>query len=201
MKNKIRIIGGRELLIDGKYINPKKSQNLFNKSPDGFAFGYYGSGPAQAALAIMMEYTDDNTALRLYQKFKEEYVATWKEPDMEIELDIKEWINIQKREIKINDPNTIKIGAINYVVPEDRVIEMLKKYECPETEWWLIEDSTIETAEKFYGIDTIMDITNDKDYKRCIYHHENGAITYFAGYNNEQEFEEACKYITKMLKE
>ena len=100
----------------------------------------------------------------------------------------------------MNDLNTIKIGPINYVIPEDRVTNMLKKYECPEKEWWLVEDSTIETAEYYYGIDTIMDITNDKDYMRCIYHHENGAITYFAGYNNEQEFEEACKYISKMLK-
>lgn len=52
-------------------INPEISQKLVNHSPDGFAWGYAGSGPSQLALAILLEITDKSTALRNYQRFKE----------------------------------------------------------------------------------------------------------------------------------
>jgi len=90
--NKIKICNGHTLFIDDNYITPRHSQAVYNHSPDGFSFGYCGSGPAQAALSILMEFTDKITALQLYQKFKQDHVAAWKEPDMVIELDIKEWI-------------------------------------------------------------------------------------------------------------
>lgn len=45
--------------------------DLRRHSPDGFEWGYGGSGPAQAALAILCDYTgDDQLALRWYQEFK-----------------------------------------------------------------------------------------------------------------------------------
>ena len=34
---------------------PRRSQELRNHSPDGFAWGYEGSGPAQFALALLLE--------------------------------------------------------------------------------------------------------------------------------------------------
>ena len=44
---------------------------LRNHSPTGFAWGYGGSGPAQLALAILMDATGEQTlALRHYQEFK-----------------------------------------------------------------------------------------------------------------------------------
>jgi len=90
--NKIEIKNGHELYIDGKKISPVKSQAVYNHSPDGFSFGYGGSGPAQAALAILMEFTKTNIAQSLYQYFKWDHVAKWKKPDMEIEIDIPAWI-------------------------------------------------------------------------------------------------------------
>lgn len=90
--NKIKITEGHTLFIDGNYISPRASQKVINHSPDGFSFGYGGSGPAQAALAILLEFTDRETALRLYQTFKWEHVSKWKESDMEIDLDVKKWI-------------------------------------------------------------------------------------------------------------
>lgn len=45
-------------------------QDLVNHSPTGFCWGYGGSGPAQAALAILADYFDDNYALKNYQRFK-----------------------------------------------------------------------------------------------------------------------------------
>ena len=86
---------GHILYIDGNYISPRESQKVYNHSPDGFSFGYGGSGPAQAALAILMEFTKTNIAQSLYQYFKWEYVAKWKEPDMEVEIDVLAWIKEQ----------------------------------------------------------------------------------------------------------
>ena len=40
-------------------------------SPDGFEWGYCGSGPAQLALAILADHlADDRQALDMYQRFK-----------------------------------------------------------------------------------------------------------------------------------
>ena len=57
-------------------LNPRL--DLANKSPDGFQWGYAGSGPAQLALALIADATgDDALALRTYQLFKERFVAIW----------------------------------------------------------------------------------------------------------------------------
>lgn len=45
--------------------------DLRNHSPDGFQWGYGGSGPAQLALALLCDALgDDKAAVRLYQRFK-----------------------------------------------------------------------------------------------------------------------------------
>lgn len=50
--------------------------DLRNHSPDGFAWGYEGSGPAQLALAIVCDLTgDDVLAQQIYQRFKSLFVA------------------------------------------------------------------------------------------------------------------------------
>lgn len=62
-------VRGRELL-------PDASQKLYNHSPDGFEFGYQGSGPAQLALAILYDFTEDkDLALEHYQDFKVAFIA------------------------------------------------------------------------------------------------------------------------------
>lgn len=50
--------------------------DLVRHSPDGFEFGYSGSGPSQLALAICADALgDDERALSVYQRFKERFVA------------------------------------------------------------------------------------------------------------------------------
>ena len=45
--------------------------DLANHSPDGFSWGYGGSGPAQTALALLADALgDDQRALAIYQDFK-----------------------------------------------------------------------------------------------------------------------------------
>ncbi len=71
--------------IDGSEIPPRN--DLYNHSPDGFEWGYGGSGPAQAALAILahalthlpelvgkLEHPDQ-MAVELHEKFKRVIIA------------------------------------------------------------------------------------------------------------------------------
>ena len=69
------IDGKLKIEINGVELLPDKSQKVWNHSPDGFSAGYSGSGPAQLALAILLEFTDQVTVIRLYQEFKSDVIA------------------------------------------------------------------------------------------------------------------------------
>lgn len=58
-----------------RILSPRRSQKLRNHSPAGFEWGYGGSGPAQLALAILLEVTTEEVALNLYQAFKASTVS------------------------------------------------------------------------------------------------------------------------------
>ena len=82
------------VLLDGKEVRPGNSQDIHNHSPDGFNWGYTGSGPAQLALAILLENLSDSRAIALYQEFKREVIATLEmDKDFCIELDFDEWLS------------------------------------------------------------------------------------------------------------
>lgn len=54
------------------------SLKLANHSPTGFSWGYSGSGPAQLALALLLDATSEpDKALSYYQEFKQAIVAGW----------------------------------------------------------------------------------------------------------------------------
>jgi hypothetical protein len=64
--------------VNGQLLDPGPSLTLRNHSPNGFAWGYAGSGPSQLALAILLDhYRDAYLAQRLYQEFKFATVALW----------------------------------------------------------------------------------------------------------------------------
>lgn len=66
------------LWVNQKRIDPKHSQAVEDKSPDGFAWGYLGSGPSQMALAICLElFGNPGLALALMHPFKEAFVSRW----------------------------------------------------------------------------------------------------------------------------
>ena len=61
---------------DQQQLTPEQSLELVNHSPSGFEWGYSGSGPAQLALALLLDYTGDEAfALDHYQEFKTEVVS------------------------------------------------------------------------------------------------------------------------------
>lgn len=73
-------------------LNPRF--DLRNHSPDGFNWGYHGSGPAQLALAICADcLADDQRALGIYQWFKRLVIAAEQRTSWTMrEIDIKDSI-------------------------------------------------------------------------------------------------------------
>lgn len=77
-------MGGQLVLKDGNILSPVPSQKIWNHSPDGFNWGYQGSGPAQLALALLLDATGDpDISGSLHQDFKRAKVASWQD-DWEI---------------------------------------------------------------------------------------------------------------------
>jgi len=74
----------------------KPSLKLWNHSPDGFQWGYSGSGCAQLALAILLDLTGSpKLSLRVHQLFKRHFIAT-SGPHLAItEPDIREWLKVK----------------------------------------------------------------------------------------------------------
>lgn len=62
----------RRVWLDGEELDPGPSQKVRNHSPDGFNWGYGGSGPAQLALAIMLKISDHPDR---YMNFKWDVIA------------------------------------------------------------------------------------------------------------------------------
>lgn len=60
---------------NGEVFDPAPSLKIRNHSPTGFAWGYWGSGPAQLSLAILLEEFNAEVAQRHYQTFKEKVVG------------------------------------------------------------------------------------------------------------------------------
>ena len=80
---------------------PARGQQLIDHSPDGFNWGYSGSGPAQLAYALLLEVTDDGqTALRYYQDFKWDVIANLPTAWLIAESAILDWLKTKR------DPNT-----------------------------------------------------------------------------------------------
>lgn len=63
------------IFLDGEELFPDASLAIANHSPDGFNWGYGGSGPAQTALAICLELFGERKAVRKYQEFKSKYIS------------------------------------------------------------------------------------------------------------------------------
>lgn len=63
------------ITIDDRPLDWRASLALRNHSPTGIEWGYLGSGPAQLALALLLEVADETTALQFYQRFKDGVIS------------------------------------------------------------------------------------------------------------------------------
>lgn len=78
----------RRVWLNGKELLPAKSQKVHNHSPDGFNWGYGGSGPAQLALAICLELWGKRTEFD-YQYFKWKYIGSLpQQQNFDVEMDV-----------------------------------------------------------------------------------------------------------------
>lgn len=81
----------REVWLDGEWLDPKPSQKIWNHSPDGYNWGYGGSGPAQLALAIMLLLTGKQIG---YQELKWRLITPLPmDQDFEITFDLEKIMN------------------------------------------------------------------------------------------------------------
>lgn len=58
----------------GEYKSLPLCLDKVNHSPDGFEWGYGGSGPSQLAYAILHQYAGPFTADKYYQEFKRDFI-------------------------------------------------------------------------------------------------------------------------------
>ena len=85
---------------DKTRLDPKPSQELWNHSPDGFNWGYGGSGPAQLSLAILLDRgCTGQVAVRLHQRFKWDFVSKMADHWSISEQAFDEWIEEHKKEL------------------------------------------------------------------------------------------------------
>lgn len=80
-----------------------RTRELINSgihSPDGFQMGYGGSGPADLAYSILVDYNNRKEGKftkseieNLYQKFKEDFIVPAKESLSINDKDIEAWLN------------------------------------------------------------------------------------------------------------
>lgn len=91
-----------EIYINNIKLTPDKSLKINNHSPEdiefkltiGFNYGYSGSGPAQLALAILLEAVPKDIAIQHYQQFKSDIIATktQAEPLQITKTEITHWL-------------------------------------------------------------------------------------------------------------
>ena len=85
--------------LGGKILRPGYSQEVRNLSREGFGWGYRGAAPAQLALAVLLEVTYTEEALRLFQPFKERFLAPMHHTGGEIPVaTIKSWLQDKRDE-------------------------------------------------------------------------------------------------------
>ena len=93
-------VGGQKILVDeGGTTYPLP--HIERHSPDGFNWGYGGSGPADTALSILTDCLGKQVVPILYQNFKWAFVAGWGDEFSITEKEIKDWVSEEKKKINL----------------------------------------------------------------------------------------------------
>lgn len=92
-------IDGCRVTVNGRRLRAARSQRVWNHSPDGFEWGYRGSGPSQLALALVLDATDSSAIAGLcYGWFRDALVANWGDAWAITAGEIREWVEQWKNE-------------------------------------------------------------------------------------------------------
>ena len=93
----------------------ENSLRIVDHSPDGFQWGYNGSGPAQLSAAILYEVTSNaDLARQYYQLFKHDHVAQWQDTFEIDEHQVLAWLSpIGALQVNVVDRAKIEFEAFN----------------------------------------------------------------------------------------
>lgn len=80
-----------DIYLNGECLDPKYSLAVQNHSPTGLSWGYHGSGPAQLALAILLELFGRRTALRHYQQFKLHVIGNLPQEGFNVKINLADY--------------------------------------------------------------------------------------------------------------
>jgi hypothetical protein len=98
--------GWFQTFINNEVFSPEQSLKVVEHSPDGFAWSYAGSGPAQLAMAILLKETHHDVARAHYIDFKDKVIANLpKEGWVLTGADVQNWLraNQVKEPLRILD--------------------------------------------------------------------------------------------------
>lgn len=86
-----------EVFVDAMPLEILRSQKLKHHS-DQFCWNYHGSGPAQLALALLLDFgAKNNEALSWYQGLKRDIVANLPDADFEIPMSrVSDWLQLRR---------------------------------------------------------------------------------------------------------
>ena len=88
----------RRVTVKGDVLNPKASQKVRNRSPDGFNWGYGGSGPAQLALGLLLLFAGQEFAEEHYMDSKWEIIARLPQADFAMPAsEVTTWIEQRRK--------------------------------------------------------------------------------------------------------
>ena len=74
-------------------VNDEPLKHRVHHSPDGFNWGYGGSGPADLARSILWDFIGAEPTPGLYQIFKEHFVAEWEDTWEITSEEIQNWLD------------------------------------------------------------------------------------------------------------
>jgi len=114
----------KEERINGKLMN-HTLKHIVRHSPDGFQWGYGGSGPADLALSILTDYCerfrikDTGIPNKFYQRFKDNFISNAKEELNITSMQIKIWLeNTQETNGSIVEKHKEFIKIMEPIVTE-----------------------------------------------------------------------------------
>ena len=94
----LREPAGRAMVTrpDGSPLELEPSLAVWRYSPSGFEWGFSGSGPAQLAMALLLDHTGDpDLAQTHHQRFKADIVARWRGKEWTLDpREIDAWLAV-----------------------------------------------------------------------------------------------------------
>ena len=92
----LRLAGRTSVTIDGLPL--PLHLDIAHRSPTGHEWGFWGSGPAQLALAILMTVTDADEAKRRYEAFRRSVIVRITKDSWTLTtVQVEEWLRRHRK--------------------------------------------------------------------------------------------------------